>query len=137
MKKHFYILLIFSLLSHIIFAQCTVNVDTANISHIACPDGGAVGSAQIIQATYLNYYWQNITNGQTYPLSGGVAYDTGVFIRDNEEFPVVYVGKFEGKISHEVFKPGLKQDDKIVVTASSTAVIVDMPTSRTSILSTT
>ena len=61
MKKHFYILLIFSILSHIIFAQCTVNVDTANISHIECPDGGAVGSAQIIQATYLNYYWKNIT----------------------------------------------------------------------------
>ena len=49
-----------------------------------------------------------------YPLSGGVAYDTGVFIKDNEEFPVVYVGKFEGKISHEVSKPGLKQGDKII-----------------------
>ena len=49
-----------------------------------------------------------------YPLSGGVAYDTGVFIKDNEEFPVIYVGKFEGKISHEVSKPGLKQGDKII-----------------------
>ncbi len=49
-----------------------------------------------------------------YPLSGGVAYDTGVFIRNNEEFPVVYVGKFEGEISQEVSKPGLKQNDKII-----------------------
>lgn len=48
-----------------------------------------------------------------YPVSGGVAYDTGVFIKDNEEFPVVFVGKFSGKISHEVSKPGLKPGDKI------------------------
>ena len=48
-----------------------------------------------------------------YPLSGGVAYDTGVFLRGNEEFPVVYVGKFDDAISHEVSKPGLKQGDKI------------------------
>ena len=48
-----------------------------------------------------------------YPLSGGVAYDTGVFVKDGEEFPVVYVGKFSGEISHEVSKPGLKQGDKI------------------------
>jgi len=49
-----------------------------------------------------------------YPLSGGVAYDTGIFIRNNEEFPVVYVGKFDNKISHEVSKPGLKTGDKII-----------------------
>ena len=48
-----------------------------------------------------------------YPLSGGVAYDTGVFVRDNEEFPVIYVAKFDGVISHEVSKPGLKVGDKI------------------------
>jgi len=56
-----------------------------------------------------------ITLSQTafYPLSGGVACDTGVFIKDNEEFPVIYVGKFDNKISHEVSKPGLKQGDKI------------------------
>ena len=48
-----------------------------------------------------------------YPLSGGVAYDTGVFVKDGEEFPVIYVGKFSGQISHEVSKPGLKQGDKI------------------------
>jgi misacylated tRNA(Ala) deacylase len=48
-----------------------------------------------------------------YPKSGGISYDQGVLIRDNEEFPVVFVGKFGGKISHEVEKPGLKVGDKI------------------------
>jgi len=48
-----------------------------------------------------------------YPTSGGVACDTGVLIKDNEEYPVVYVGKFDGKISHEISKPGLKAGDKI------------------------
>ena len=49
-----------------------------------------------------------------YPVSGGVANDTGVLMRDGEEFPVVYVGKFEGSISHEVSKPGLKPGDKVI-----------------------
>src|SRR3989338_7745263 len=49
-----------------------------------------------------------------YPLGGGVAYDTGVLLRDDEEFPVVYVGKFDDKISHEVSKPGLKEGDKVI-----------------------
>ena len=48
-----------------------------------------------------------------YPLSGGVACDTGVFVRGNEEFPVVFVGKFDNVISHEVSKPGLKVGDKV------------------------
>jgi len=49
-----------------------------------------------------------------YPLGGGVAYDIGVLLRGNEEFPVVFVGKFDDKISHEVSKPGLKQGDKVI-----------------------
>ena len=49
-----------------------------------------------------------------YPQGGGQPYDTGVFIRNGEEFPVVYVGKFSGRISHEVGKAGLKQGDKII-----------------------
>ncbi len=48
-----------------------------------------------------------------YPKSGGISYDQGVLIRDNEEFPVIFVGKFGGKISHEVEKVGLKVGDKI------------------------
>ncbi len=49
-----------------------------------------------------------------YPLGGGVACDTGVLLRDDKEFPVVYVGKFDDKISHEVSKPGLKAGDKVI-----------------------
>ncbi len=49
-----------------------------------------------------------------YPKSGGVDNDQGVLIRDNDEFNVVYVGKFSGKISHEVDKPGIKTGDKIL-----------------------
>ena len=48
-----------------------------------------------------------------YPKSGGVSYDQGVLIRENEEFKVVFVGKFGGKISHEVDKAGLKVGDRI------------------------
>jgi len=48
-----------------------------------------------------------------YPNSGGQPHDTGKLIKDNEEFNVVFVGKFGGKISHEVDKPGLKQGDKV------------------------
>ena len=49
-----------------------------------------------------------------YPLGGGVSYDTGVLLRDDKEFPVVYVNKFDDKISHEVSNPGLKAGDKII-----------------------
>lgn len=48
------------------------------------------------------------------PLGGGVAYDTGALLRDDEEFQVVYVGKFDNRISHEVSKPGLKEGDKVI-----------------------
>ena len=50
-----------------------------------------------------------------YPNGGGQPYDTGKIVRlsDNSEFQVVYTGKFEGKISHEVDKEGLKNGDKI------------------------
>jgi misacylated tRNA(Ala) deacylase len=48
-----------------------------------------------------------------YPKSGGISYDQGVLIRDNEEFLVVFVGKFGGNISHEVEKAGLEVGDKI------------------------
>ena len=56
-----------------------------------------------------------VTLSQTafYPKSGGISYDLGKLIRNGEEFPVVFVGKFGGKISHEVSKIGLKIGDKI------------------------
>ncbi len=50
-----------------------------------------------------------------YPKGGGVACDTGKLIRlsDNTEFPVVFVGKFDGIISHEVSAHGLQAGDKV------------------------
>ena len=49
-----------------------------------------------------------------YPTGGGQPHDTGLMICNGEEYPVVYVGKFSGKISHEVGKPGLNLGDKII-----------------------
>ncbi len=48
-----------------------------------------------------------------YPNGGGQPFDTGKIIRDGVEFPVVFVGKFDGSISHEVSREGLKVGDKI------------------------
>ena len=52
-------------------SQCFVTVDTANIQHIVCPNGGPVGSAQINQTYYINHSWLNITNGNPYNGGGG------------------------------------------------------------------
>ncbi|MBI2101291.1 alanyl-tRNA editing protein [Candidatus Woesearchaeota archaeon] len=49
-----------------------------------------------------------------YPSGGGQPNDTGVMVCNNEEYPVVYVGKFSGVISHEVGKTGLKEGDKVI-----------------------
>ncbi len=48
-----------------------------------------------------------------YPNSGGQPCDTGKLIKDTKEYPVVYAGKFGGRISHEVTEPGLKEGDKV------------------------
>ena len=66
------VLVFFFLSTNKLYSQCSVVVDTSNISHIVCPNGGAVGAAQIIQATYLNYSWQNVSNGQLYNGGGGI-----------------------------------------------------------------
>jgi misacylated tRNA(Ala) deacylase len=44
-----------------------------------------------------------------YPKGGGQPWDEGFIIRDDQKYEVVYVGKFSGKISHEVDKPGLEE----------------------------
>ena len=49
-----------------------------------------------------------------YTSGGGQPHDTGVVICNNEEYPVVYAGKFSGQISHEISKPGLKAGDKVI-----------------------
>lgn len=48
-----------------------------------------------------------------YPKGGGQPWDTGKIIKEKDVYRVVYVGKFSGKISHEVDRPGLKQGDKV------------------------
>ncbi len=48
-----------------------------------------------------------------YPVGGGEPHDTGKIICDNIEYDVIFVGKFDGKISHEVNKEGLKEGDKV------------------------
>jgi misacylated tRNA(Ala) deacylase len=48
-----------------------------------------------------------------YPNSGGQPNDTGVLVREGEEFRVVHVAKVPGSISHEVGKPGLRPGDKV------------------------
>jgi len=49
-----------------------------------------------------------------YPKGGGQPHDTGKLIRGEEGFDVVFVGKSEGRISHEVDRPGLKEGDKVL-----------------------
>ena len=49
-----------------------------------------------------------------YPTGGGQPHDTGIMVCNGEEYPVVYAGKFSGRISHEVSKPGLKAGDKVI-----------------------
>ncbi|MHA1992909.1 MAG: alanine--tRNA ligase-related protein [Candidatus Hodarchaeales archaeon] len=68
--------------------------------------------AEVVSVTEDKFIVLNQT--AFYPKSGGVANDQGILIRDNDEFNVVYVGKFSGKISHEVDRPGLKVGDKII-----------------------
>jgi len=48
-----------------------------------------------------------------YPKGGGQPPDEGLIIKNDEEFEVVYVGKFSGEISHEVDKPGLQEGDEV------------------------
>ena len=55
-----------------------------------------------------------LDNTYFYPNGGGQPFDIGIMIANGDTYPVVYAGKFEGKISHEVAKPGLKAGDKVV-----------------------
>lgn len=49
-----------------------------------------------------------------YPQSGGQPHDTGTIIaEDGTEYKVVYAGKFNNEISHEVDKPGLTTGEKV------------------------
>ncbi|KYC45914.1 MAG: Alanyl-tRNA editing protein AlaX-M [Candidatus Methanofastidiosum methylothiophilum] len=50
-----------------------------------------------------------------YPNSGGVEWDTGKISnrKDGKVYNVIYVGKFEGDISHEIDKEGLNAGDEV------------------------
>jgi misacylated tRNA(Ala) deacylase len=48
-----------------------------------------------------------------YPKGGGQPWDEGFIHKNDQKYRVVYVGKFSGKISHEVDKPGLKEGDEV------------------------
>jgi misacylated tRNA(Ala) deacylase len=48
-----------------------------------------------------------------YAKGGGQPHDTGKMICGAEVFNVVFVGKFESEISHEVDRPGLKPGDAV------------------------
>jgi Ser-tRNA(Ala) deacylase AlaX len=48
-----------------------------------------------------------------YPRGGGQPHDTGKMLRGEDEFKVVFVGKFDGRISHEVDRPGLNEGDGV------------------------
>jgi Ser-tRNA(Ala) deacylase AlaX len=48
-----------------------------------------------------------------YPKGGGQPWDTGIILRGEEEFKVIYVGKFSEKISHEVDREGLCEGDSV------------------------
>lgn len=48
-----------------------------------------------------------------YPDSGGQPHDTGMLAKAEKEFRVIFVGKFDGKISHEVDTEGLKTGDMV------------------------
>jgi len=48
-----------------------------------------------------------------YPKGGGQPYDVGKIVRGEDEFQVIYVGKFSGEISHEVDHPGLAPNNQV------------------------
>ncbi len=68
--------------------------------------------AEVVSVTDGKYIVLNQT--AFYPKSGGVANDLGTLICGNKKYSVVYVGKFGGKISHEVDEVGLKKGDHVV-----------------------
>ncbi|MEM3381346.1 MAG: alanyl-tRNA editing protein AlaXM [Candidatus Bathyarchaeia archaeon] len=49
-----------------------------------------------------------------YPKGGGQPNDTGIIIKEENVYSVVYVGKFSGETSHEVDKPGLRIGDRVL-----------------------
>lgn len=55
-----------------------------------------------------------LNNTIFYPKGGGQPHDTGKIIKEKEIYNVVYVGKFNAEISHEVDHAGLMPDDNVL-----------------------
>ncbi len=68
-------------------------------------------NAKVVSVTDDKYVV--LDNTAFYPKGGGQPWDEGSIIKDDQEYKVVYVGKFSGNISHEVDKSGLKEGDKV------------------------
>ena len=68
-------------------------------------------NAKVVSVTDNKYVV--LDNTAFYPKGGGQPWDEGSIIKDDQEYKVVYVGKFSGNISHEVDKPGLKEGDEV------------------------
>jgi len=54
-----------------------------------------------------------LDNTAFFPQGGGVEWDTGTMKRNSDEFKVIYTGKFNNQISHEVDSEGLKQGEHV------------------------
>ena len=81
-------------------------------------------NALYMQDSYLKEFEANVesvkdnkyivlSQSAFYPQGGGQPFDTGAMLANGEEYPVVFVGKFESRISHEVGKLGLKVGDEV------------------------
>ncbi|MFX1569595.1 MAG: alanyl-tRNA editing protein [Promethearchaeota archaeon] len=68
-------------------------------------------NAKVVSVTDEKY--AVLDNTAFYPKGGGQPWDEGLIIKDDQEYKVVYVGKFSGNISHEVDEPGLKEGDEV------------------------
>ena len=56
------------------FSQCGVFVDTTTITHTTCNTTPSGSASLLSSSTFLNYSWNNITNGQNY--GNGVNFTT-------------------------------------------------------------
>ena len=82
-KRYLLILFVYYSSIDLVKAQCPP-IAVNNLQHIDCPNGGAVGSANIFQTGYTSHSWQNVTNGLLYGGSNGGAsrtdLDAGLYV---------------------------------------------------------